>query len=311
MPEENTNLEELEVAHLSSLLEGLEEDEYYPKATEEPLPEEQAEEVAPVEEEKPAEEAVAEEQVEEEKPVEEPTPEEPVEEPVKEEAPVTEEPAPVEEKAEEAPVTEEPVKEEPEAEPVEEVAEEPVNQGLAEEPTNQPLKEVPIEEVPFAPVVEEEPVKQEEKPAVEVKPYVPNEEVKFNIPLVIASFAALIVAVILACVGYVTDKTFIEGLDNGYLLSMIGLICLTVSFFTTITFIISFDFISKALIRKIFMVLSWVLMVGALGLGGVGLVTIYFLTANAPITGMVLTIISLVFALGALVTNVLFSIKKK
>ena len=259
MPEENTNLEELEVAHLSSLLEGLEEDEYYPKATEEP------------------------------------TPEEPVEEPVKEEVPVTEEP----------------VKEEPEAEPVEEVAEEPVNQGLAEEPTNQPLKEVPIEEVPFAPVVEEEPVKQEEKPAVEVKPYVPNEEVKFNIPLVIASFAALIVAVILACVGYVTDKPFIEGLDNGYLLSMIGLICLTVSFFTTITFIISFDFISKALIRKIFMVLSWVLMVGALGLGGVGLVTIYFLTTNAPITGMVLTIISLVFALGALVTNVLFSIKKK
>ena len=301
MPEENTNLEELEVAHLSSLLEGLEEDEYYPKATEEPLPEEQAEEVAPVEEEKLVEEAVAEEPVEEdtpveeEKPVEEPTPEEPVEEPVKEEAPVTEEP----------------VKEEPEAEPVEEVAEEPVNQGLAEEPTNQPLKEVPIEEVPFAPVVEEEPVKEEEKPAVEVKPYVPNEEVKFNIPLIIASFAALIVAVILACVGYVTDKTFIEGLDNGYLLSMIGLICLTVSFFTTITFIISFDFISKALIRKIFMVLSWVLMVGALGLGGVGLVTIYFLTANAPITGMVLTIISLVFALGALVTNVLFSIKKK
>jgi len=301
MPEENTNLEELEVAHLSSLLEGLEEDEYYPKATEEPLPEEQAEEVAPVEEEKLVEEAVAEEPVEEdtpveeEKPVEEPTPEEPVEEPVKEEAPVTEEP----------------VKEEPEAEPVEEVAEEPVNQGLAEEPTNQPLKEVPIEEVPFAPVVEEEPVKEEEKTTVEVKPYVPNEEVKFNIPLVIASFAALIVAVILACVGYVTDKTFIEGLDNGYLLSMIGLICLTVSFFTTITFIISFDFISKALIRKIFMVLSWVLIVGALGLGGVGLVTIYFLTANAPITGMVLTIISLVFALGALVTNVLFSIKKK
>ena len=293
MPEENTNLEELEVAHLSSLLEGLEEDEYYPKAVEEPLPEEQAEEVAPVEEEKPAEEAVAEEQVEEEKPVEEPTPEEPVEEPVKEEAPVTEEP----------------VKEEPEAEPVEEVAEEPVNQGLAEEPTNQPLKEVPIEEVPFAPVVEEEPVKEEEKPAVEVKPYVPNEEVKFNIPLVIASFAALIVAVILACVGYVTDKTFIEGLNNGYLLSMIGLICLTVSFFTTITFIISFDFISKPV--KIFMVLSWVLIVGALGLGGVGLVTIYFLTTNAPITGMVLTIISLVFALGALVTNVLFSIKKK
>ena len=301
MPEENTNLEELEVAHLSSLLEGLEEDDYYPKATEEPTPEEPAEEVAPVEEEKPTEEAVAKEQVEEdtpveeEKPVEEPTPEEPVEEPVKEEAPVTEEP----------------VKEEPEAEPVEEVAEEPVNQGLAEEPTNQPLKEVPIEEVPFAPVVEEEPVKEEEKTTVEVKPYVPNEEVKFNIPLVIASFAALIVAVILACVGYVTDKTFIEGLDNGYLLSMIGLICLTVSFFTTITFIISFDFISKALIRKIFMVLSWVLIVGALGLGGVGLVTIYFLTANAPITGMVLTIISLVFALGALVTNVLFSIKKK
>jgi hypothetical protein len=294
MPEENTNLEELEVAHLSSLLEGLEEDEYYPKTTEEPTPEEQAEVVAPVkEEEKPAEEAVAEEQVEE-KPVEEPTPEEPVEE-----------------KAEEAPVTEEPVKEEPEVEPVEEVAEEPVNQGLAEEPTNQPLKEVPIEEVPFAPVVEEEPVKEEEKPAVEVKPYVPNEEVKFNIPLVIASFAALIVAVILACVGYVTDKTFIEGLDNGYLLSMIGLICLTVSFFTTITFIISFDFISKPVIRKIFMVLSWVLMVGGLGLGGVGLVTIYFLTTNAPITGMVLTIISLVFALGALVTNVLFSIKKK
>ena len=306
MPEENTNLEELEVAHLSSLLEGLEEDDYYPKATEEPTPEERAEVVAPVEEEKPAEEAVAEEQVEEEKPVEEPTPEEPVEEPVKEEAPVTEEPTPVEEKAEEAPVTEE-----PEAEPVEEVAEEPVNQGLAEEPTNQPLKEVPIEEVPFAPVVEEEPVKEEEKTTVEVKPYVPNEEVKFNIPLVIASFAALIVAVILACVGYVTDKTFIEGLENGYLLSMIGLICLTVSFFTTITFIISFDFISKALIRKIFMVLSWVLIVGALGLGGVGLVTIYFLTANAPITGMVLTIISLVFALGALVTNVLFSIKKK
>jgi hypothetical protein len=59
------------------------------------------------------------------------------------------------------------------------------------------------------------------------------------------------------------------------------------------------------------MVLSWVLMVGGLGLGGVGLVTIYFLTTNAPITGMVLTIISLVFALGALVTNVLFSIKKK
>ncbi len=302
MPEENTNLEELEVAHLSSLLEGLEEDEYYPKATEEPAPEEQAEEVAPVEEEKTTEEAVAKEQVEEE---------EPVEEPVKEEAPVTEETAPVEEEAEEATVTEEPVKEEPEAEPVEEVAEEPVNQGLAEEPTNQPLKEVPIEEVPFAPVVEEEPVKEEEKPAVEVKPYVPNEEVKFNIPLIIASFAALIVAVILACVGYVTDKAFIEGLDNGYLLSMIGLICLTVSFFTTITFIISFDFISKALIRKIFMVLSWVLMVGALGLGGVGLVTIYFLTTNAPITGMVLTIISLVFALGALVTNVLFSIKKK
>ncbi len=297
MPEENTNLEELEVAHLSSLLEGLEEDEYYPKATEEPLPEEQAEEVAPVEEEKPAEVAVAEEPVEEDTPAEEEKP--------------VEEPTPVEEKVEEAPVTEEPVNEEPEAEPVEEVAEEPVNQGLAEEPTNQPLKEVPIEEVPFAPVVEEEPVKQEEKPAVEVKPYVPNEEVKFNIPLVIASFAALIVAVILACVGYATDKTFIEGLDNGYLLSMIGLICLTVSFFTTITFIISFDFISKALIRKIFMVLSWVLMVGALGLGGVGLVTIYFLTTNAPITGMVLTIISLVFALGALVTNVLFSIKKK
>ncbi len=266
MPEENNNLEELEVAHLSSLLEGLEEDEYYPKATEEPLPEESVEEDTPVEEEeeeeKPAEEAVAEEQVEEEKPVEEPTPEEPFEEPVKEEAPITEETAPVEEKAEETPVT-------------------------------------------------EEPVKEEEKPAVEVKPYVPNEEVKFNIPLVIASFAALIVAVILACVGYVTDKTFIEGLENGYLLSMIGLICLTVSFFTTITFIISFDFISKVLIRKVFMVLSWVLMVGALGLGGVGLVTIYFLTTNAPITGMVLTIISLVFALGALVTNVLFSIKKK